>query len=114
MKSLTVNEALSQKDHIHGHCIEVEGLLVYEFENVSIRHWPKAQQTPDFATGVWIDAEGAFSFDDEVMRRWAGKRVVVLGIFESSPPQRFDGGHNGFGHWGLWPARMRARPDGSV
>lgn len=109
MKSFSVHDALHYRDRINGHCVEVEGILVYEFEDVSIRHWPTAEQTSELADGVWIDVEGVFALNDEVLRRWAGKRVVVLGVFETAPANKYDGGANGFGHFGLWPARVTAR-----
>jgi hypothetical protein len=52
--------------------------------------------------------EGVFSFNAEVMQRWSGKRVVVLGVFESIPPGEFDSWLT-FGHFSQWSARIVAR-----
>lgn len=110
MKSLTVNDALGRKDQIHGHCIEVEGLLSYEagFDppEVCLVHWPKAEQIPGATIG--LDIEGVFSFNEGVMRSWSGKRVVVLGVFESMPPGKFDDWLT-FGCSSQWSARIVAR-----
>ncbi|WP_113957834.1 hypothetical protein [Roseimicrobium gellanilyticum] len=112
MKTLTVNDALGTKDQIHGHCIEVEGLLGYDSEiappELYLAHWPRAERIAGEA--IKIVTEGAFSFNEEVLKRWSGKRVVVLGVFETMPPGEFkDWLWFGLGHSSHWPARIVTR-----
>ncbi|MES2708780.1 MAG: hypothetical protein V4726_19450 [Verrucomicrobiota bacterium] len=110
MNAISVNEALDLRALRNGDCFEVEGLLTYDFENISLNHCPKAERRSDaYTSSIWIDTEGAFSFDESVMAKWNGKRVVVLGFFEIAEPSQVDGWTNGFGHFGLWQARIKAR-----
>lgn len=110
MKPLPVNEAINQAHHLSEACIAIEGILTFEAENVSICHWPKAERKEGYASSIWIDPDGAvFSFDERTMVKWSAKRVVVLGVIESSKESGFEGGGSGYGHFGLWPVRIRAR-----
>lgn len=110
MNAISVNEAIDSRVKRSGQCFEIEGLLNYDFEDTSLNHWPKAERRSDaYTSSIWIDTEGAFSFNEDVMTKWNGKRVVVLGFFESSESSKVDGWENGFGHFGLWPTRIRAR-----
>lgn len=111
MNPIPVNEAVDHSSSAGSACIAVEGILCFETENVSLSHWPKAERRSGaYDSSIWIDADGpVFDFDQAVLERWAGKRVVVLGIVERAEASTMDGWENGFGHFSLWNTRIRAR-----
>lgn len=107
MKLYTVNELLEQGNELSGNCIQVEGILSFEFENISISHWPKAERHDEcYASSIWIDEYyPLYSFNESQLERWSGKRIVILGVVEFSTPHP----DSGYGHFSLWPARIIAR-----
>lgn len=110
MKLLSVNYAIDRAHALNGACIVIEGILSFETEDVSINHWPNAERREGYASSIWIDPDGvAFDLDEVTLNNWGGKRVVVLGVVEASGESQVDGWENGFGHFGLWPVRIRAR-----
>ena len=113
MKLFTVNEALEDRGERDGACLQIEGILNFETEDICLNHWPKAERHPTpYESSIWIEADSAvFSANESVLSRWAGKRVVVLGVFNAAPekPPKFDGEVSGFGHFGLWPGKISAR-----
>lgn len=110
MQPLSVNKAIARAHDLGGACVAIEGILTFETEDVSINHWPKAERGEGCASSIWIDPDGVvFSLDEETLTKWSGKRVVVLGVIESSEESHVDGWENGVGHFGLWPVRIRAR-----
>ena len=93
--------------------MQVEGILHFEHEDISLNHWPKAEchSTP-YDSSIWIDTgNAAFTADENVLAKWAGKRVVVMGILHAALAQNpdFDGESSGFGHMGMWMAMLAAR-----
>ena len=107
---LSVNQAIHQAHDLAGSCVAIEGTLTFETEDVSINHWPKAERSEGYASSVWIDQDGvAFCLDEETLTNWSTMRVVVLGVIEASEKSQVDGPEIGFGHFGLWPVRIRAR-----
>ena len=109
MKPLTVNEALARLSELGGSCILLEGVLTYEFEDISISHWPKAEWK-DVGSNVEIEPYSLlFPFNGEVMKRWCGKRVVILGVIEGEVKSSIFDYLGGFEHSVLWPARIRVR-----
>lgn len=111
MEILSVNEALDRAVQLDGSCVVIEGILNFEFENISLDHWPKAERvkTPH-SSSIWLDEEGGpFGFNEDVLTRWAGKRVVVLGTLERYKEFENYDGEFGYGHFGLWPLRIKAR-----
>ena len=110
MTPISINEALSRDSPTSESCISVEGILTFENENISISHWPKAERKDGYASSIWIEPDGvAFDFNQEALERWSGKRVVILGFLEFAEENTFDGCDNGFGHFSLWRAQIRAR-----
>ena len=106
MKLYSVNAALKNRNQLHGDRIYIEGLLSFEFENISISHWPKAEQE---GSGVWIaESNGVFRFNTDALEKFAGKKVVCLGQFQSSFESDMFDGPWGFGHFGLWSAQIVA------
>ena len=107
MKPLTVNEVLARLPELHGCCVLVEGVLTYEFECDSLVHWPKAECGAK--SSLWMELDGeVFAFDDDIMRRWSGKRVVILGVIVKPEDTTMEGAF-GCGHMGMWPGAIRAR-----
>jgi len=110
MKPLSINEALLKGAKLSGSCIPVEGILTFEHEDISISHWPKAERNEYYASSIWIEPDGAaFDFDQAVLERWSGKRVVILGFLDFAKESKVDGWDEGFGHFSMWPAQIRAR-----
>jgi hypothetical protein len=110
MQPLSVNKAIARAHDLDGACVAIEGILSFETEDVSINHWPKTERREGYASSIWIDPDGVvFGLDEETLAKWSGKRVVVLGVIEGSEESHVDGWENGFGHFGLWPVRIRAR-----
>jgi hypothetical protein len=110
MNPITVNDALLREPQLNGSCVTVEGILTFELENISVSHWPKAERKDGYASSIWIEPDGAaFDFDQSVLERWSGKRVVVLGVLEFAKESQVDGWDEGFGHFSMWPAQIRAR-----
>lgn len=105
----SVNEALDSGSLRKNQCVEIEGILSFEQENISLNHWPKIERREGSASSIWIDPDGVFAFNDPVLQKWSGKRVVVLGIYEMSGVYNVDGWYGDFGHFQLWQARIRAR-----
>lgn len=105
MNPMTVHEALKQCRERGPLFVEIDGLLSFEFERICLSHWPKAEQAEE----IWIETEGVFAFDERVLSRWSGKRVIVFGELESAPPPPGFEGEWGFGHMGMFPAQIKAR-----
>lgn len=87
MQLLSVNDAIASIKHLHGQRIYVEGLLTYEYEDISISHWPKSEQYSDSDKStitIGVSYRSAFSFNHEAMERLAHKRVVVFGQIQDT------------------------------
>lgn len=110
MKILSVNQALEHARHKTGACLTVEGILSYEIEDIALYHWPKAEREDGQASSIWIECGSAvFTPNDEVLRRWNGKRVVILGTVDVAPESQMDGWDSGYGHFCMWPAQIHPR-----
>ncbi len=105
VEPLSVNEAIENLASLSGRDVAITGLLTFEFENISLDHWPKAEQREGTSSSIWISTgTGALQFDEQVCRRLSGKRVVVEGTLHQPDP-RF----GGCGHMSSWPAEIQAR-----
>ena len=105
VEPLSVNEAIENLAELAGKDISVSGLFSFEFENVSLNHWPKAERRAGYQSSIWIGTgTGSLQFDERVCERLSGKRVVVQGTLYSPDPK-----FGGCGHFGLWPAEILAR-----
>jgi hypothetical protein len=106
MKLYSVNEALENRENLGGQRIYVEGLLSYDVEDISLVHWPKAEQ---YSRGIWIEeGNGVFKYNYEALEKLAGKKVVCLGELQSSNTSDTFDGDWGFGHMSLWQAQLVA------
>lgn len=111
MSARSVSEAIEEVRQLGPLTIEVEGILNWEFEDVSLSHWPRSESH----ARIWITQAGtAFDFNDDVMKRWSGKKVIILGEVEVAKEEseihdgpRFMG--SGFGHMGMSQAQIKAR-----
>lgn len=102
---LTVNEVIDRFPELDGQPVEVTGLLTFEFENASIGHFPKAErreiteeiEPPYYQSSVWLAfGSGSIQPNENVLSKWAGKRVLVTGVL------RGPSGPGGCGHFGGW------------
>jgi hypothetical protein len=93
----SVNDIVTALPDFLGRFVYAEGILDYEFENISLNHWPKSER---FGTSsLWIEADNPiFRMDATILSRWAGKRVVIWGEITE-----------GTGHLGSLPTTIRAR-----
>lgn len=106
MNPLSVHEVIRQSKERGPLFVEVEGFLCLEFECVCLSHWPKAEQTGDYGDCIWIWAERLFEFDDRLLARCAGRRVIVFGEVDCSPLPE---GQCGYGHLGMFAGEIKAR-----
>ena len=105
VEPLSVNEAIEDLAALVGKDVSVSGLFTFEFENVSLEHWPKAERRDEYQSSIWISTgTGSLQFDERVCKRLSGKRVVVQGTL-CQPDPKF----GGCGHFSLWPAAILAR-----
>lgn len=104
MKIYTINEILADKARFHGQRINIEGVLVFDTENVALLHWPKSERG---TKSIWLEQSGGpLRFNDPVMEKLAGKKVVALGELQSKITEEHDNFYHGFGHLGMWPAQL--------
>lgn len=104
MEIFTVNDALARLDVLNNRPIYLEGLLSFQFEDISLNHHPRAEYRDYKSSSIWIDLNyNILRFDSQVMNRWHGKRVMIEGILQK--PDSFFGGS---GHMCLWSASIIA------
>ena len=66
MELLTVNDVIDRHFPPGAPCIHVTGVLTFDFEDVSLAHWPKAERDAR-RQGIWIEPDGpAFTFEEEL------------------------------------------------
>lgn len=103
---LTVNEVIDRFPELDGQPVDVTGLLTFEFENTSLGHFPKAErreiteeiEPPYYQSSVWLAfGSGGIQPTENVLSKWAGKRVLVTGVLRGP---RGPGGCGHFGGWG--------------
>ena len=85
MQLLSVNQAIASATELHRQWVQLEGLFTYEYEDISIRHWTKAEQTnsSESSIGIVVNYLGVFSFNHSVLARLSNKRVVVFGKLQN-------------------------------
>jgi hypothetical protein len=102
---LSVNETIENLTSLAGRDITVSGLFTFQFENVSISHWPKSESRGFFASSIWISTgTGALQFDQKTCQLLSGKRVLIQGTLYGPDPRM-----GGCGHMSGWPAEILAR-----
>lgn len=104
MNIYSINELLEMKDTLHGQRIYVEGVLVFDTENVVLEHWPKSERGEK---SIWLEqSKGPLRFNPSGMESLSGKKVIALGEFQSKIELDNDNFYLGFGHLGMWPAQL--------
>jgi hypothetical protein len=103
MKIYSVNEAVDNIELLNGSSIYIEGILSFEFENVSIYH-SKSSERKDrgYLSSIWLEVAKNLTFDSAVMEKWSTRKVLVEGTLVKPDP------NFGGGHMGLWPAEFIA------
>lgn len=93
-RTYSVNEVAAELEQLHGHTIQIAGVLHLEFEGNSLLHFPSGERLPGCECGLWAN------FDVEPLTRAActverfnGRRVVVAATIDKDE----------HGHMGLWP-----------
>lgn len=105
LEAFSVNQVIEQLETLAGQDITVTGLFSFGFEDVCIRHWPKAERHDDYESSIWLSTgSGALRFDMQTCERLSGRRVVVQGTLIKPNPF-----FKGCGHMSLWPAEIVAR-----
>lgn len=100
---VSVNEAIEQAASHAGEVVVVQGVLNFEFEDISLRHYPFSEQRDDgYGSAIWLTAGmGSIQFNEPVLERWSGERVVVTGTIHGS-----SAGLGGCGHGSMFPAEI--------
>lgn len=100
--ALSVNEAISQLNQRAGTTVCVVGILSFDFEDVSLWHFPKAERGEYNDSSLWLSTGyGSMQFDEHAMRRLSGHRVQVLGTLHGPDPVL-----GGCGHMSGFPAEI--------
>jgi hypothetical protein len=109
--ALTVNEAIDGLASLAGQDVAINGLLRWEFEHYAIDHLPTSERREHSSDGcsnsssIWLEVGGgALQFNEPVLEKWNGKRVVVEGTLYAPVAEM-----GGCGHFSGWPALLVAR-----
>ena len=101
LKLYSVNELLSKQEGLHNKQIYVEGILNFEFEDISLLHWPSSERENQ---SVWVEqGEGVFCFNEKKLKSLHARKIVCLGKIESMKSEW------GYGHMGLWSVQIIPR-----
>jgi hypothetical protein len=108
--ALSVNHAIDQLPTLDGEHVCVEAVLEFDFECVCLWHFPKAERrdkSPSgigaYASSIWLTSgSGAAQLNRNVLAKWSGHRVRVMGVL------RKPGTLGGCGHMSGWPAEIEA------
>jgi len=102
MKIFDVKEIVENVDRYKGQYVHIQGLLRFEFEGNCIIHYPKNEMNfYHYKSSIFISPAMNFRFEEAVLEKWSGKRVIVGGTIYG-PAEGF----GGCGHMSLWPAEM--------
>ncbi|WP_266172001.1 hypothetical protein [Dyella subtropica] len=100
--TISVNEAIDRLAWKPGAVVAVSGILSFEFEDVSLNHFPISERREGYGSSVWLSAgTGSIQLNEQVLKRWHGKRVVVTGTIHGSYA-----GFGGCGHMSLYAADL--------
>jgi len=104
MEILSVNEVIENLDKYAGKNVYLQGVLVWEFENISICHLPRAERKEGFfESSIWLSCSPGLKFEDRVMQKIAHKPVLIEGKVLAPDPK-----FGGCGHLSGWPAEIVA------
>lgn len=103
-EAISVNHAIENLNILIGKDISIKGILCFEFENISINHYPRAEQKDDYDSSIWLlTGAGGLNFDQKVCEKLHGALVIIQGVL-LNPDTNIGGGH-----MGLWPAEFLTR-----
>ena len=104
MKILSVNEVIENLNEYAGKNVYLQGVLVWEFENVSICHLPRAERKKGFIeSSIWLRCNPVLQFEERGMQKLSQKSVLVEGRILAPDPKL-----GGCGHLSGWPAEIVA------
>lgn len=104
MELWNINNAIENLDLLNKKPVYVEGLLSFEFENISVNHFPRIEYRDLSHSSIWIGLDyNILRFDRRVMNKWHCKRVTVEGTLQKPDPY-----FGGTGHMCLWSASIIA------
>ena len=83
-KPMTVLKAVDQMDQHQGRLIEVEGILDVDFQKLTLWYSPSSPMSTRICSLPLITASDALSFDGQLLSRWQGEKVSVLGVMHES------------------------------
>lgn len=100
-----VNAVLDALNDLAGEDVCITGVLHFDFEDVSLNHWPQSERRDGYQSSIWlVTGLGSLGFDPIACKRLSGKRVLVQGSLLKPDPAL-----GGCGHMSLWPAELLAR-----
>lgn len=94
---LSVNDVVARLDQLHGETVQVAGVLILEFEEISISHLPASQRLPWYQSSLWATFEEPDVCSNLDYKRFRGRQVVVVGTID----------RDDHGQMGLWPGGIR-------
>lgn len=101
MNILSVNEVIDSLNHYVNQPIYVTGLLICEFEELTLNHLPKKDfRLEGYLSSLWIECANGLKFNNTMMEALSYKQVLVEGKLYLSD------GLCGCGHMGLYPAEL--------
>lgn len=104
MEILSVNEVIENLEEHTGKNVYLHGVLIWEFENVSICHLPRSERKHGFSkSSVWLSCSPLLKFEDRAMQKLSHKPVLVEGTVLAPDPN-----FGGCGHLSSWPAEIVA------
>lgn len=86
-----VNEVVDDLINLHGHTIQIMGLLQVGFENCALSHIPRSEQRPWYESSLWLTIEDSAKAAEYTV--FEGRNVTVTGTVNAQET----------GHFGLWP-----------
>jgi hypothetical protein len=103
-EAISVNQAVENLAILVGQDISIKGILCFEFENISINHYPNIERKDGYNSSIWLlTGAGSLNFDQKVCEKLHGSRIIIQGTLLNPDPEI------GAGHMGLWPAEFLAR-----
>ena len=106
----SVDGAWTHRETIHNQLVAITGLLHLEFEGNCIRHWPHGES--DRSMDFELMFPNTLGFDMAVIDRFAGRRVIAVGVlrrYSDDDPTRWANGLRGlaYGHGSLWDMQIK-------
>jgi len=97
--SLSVNEALDQLVRLNGEPVAIHGILRFEFEQIAIWHYPKAERRDaerfgKASSSIWLSTgSGSVQLNERGLEKLDGHRVSIQGTLHAPDPRLGGCGH---------------------